>query len=625
MFDDLSSAFPADFLEKLSTKGTVDEHYQVACYPLLILLDEDTHDYLLTAYDGEELLRVPRPKDYDPFWYAKAHFLALGVKPSRKEFLAFHTMFNPARIAGWMTLINPEAAAVVAKADESELLALQAMPPSMPLMMMGMGGSYSNDLYFAAMVKGVPGSNDVQLTIGYPSAMYGVPLDIVSCDNLIDWNWSVAVSTNIPSGTNFFDYVISPASTNLEFFACYRTDLPSGDTDGDGVPNGEERFIDGTDPDDPNDPPNISGTVTYSGSMYPGASIIVMAIGHTTPTHQITNSTPGPYQFPKLAADNYNVHAFIDQDGSRGAGGYEPRYEVNDFAVTGQVVNVNLDIVDIDSDSDGLPNWWEYQFFGNSTNTLRTLDDEPDALDNIAEFNNLTDPTDPDTDNDGMGDGTEVARGFNLVLPPTGYSQYMGLPFTETFESSGVGELNGQNRWTASPVGQALVQTGTAHGVSTQAVALTAGSEAATIEHIIGAVGESVVWVDYYARIDLATITPYRDHPDIAEVPTNTVSVFAMNADGDIYAYNGTTNAWVLATQSGGITGNAYHRYTVKQNYGNKTWDLYIDGGVPRISGLGFRDTSVTEFTQFSMTGTKGGNCYCDDISIGTTKPTGIP
>jgi hypothetical protein len=322
-----------------------------------------------------------------------------------------------------------------------------------------------------------------------------------------------------------------------------------------------------------------------------------------------------------VAPDHYNIFAYVDQNTDTYQGGYEPYDVLEDVTVTGQVANVNMAIVDIDSDGDTLPDWWEYQFFLNITNALRVEDGDFDSLDNIAEFSNLTDPTDADTDNDGIGDGAEVARGFNPVLPPSGFSQYMGLPFSETFESLGLdtGDLDGQNRWTASPAGQALVQTGTAHGGS-QAVQLVAGSEAARIDHIVGAVGTSVVWIDYYARIDLDTITIHRDHPDITEAPEHAVSVFAMNADGDIYAYDGATESWVLATQSGGITGNTYHRYTVKQNYANQTWDLYVDGDLIK-SDLGFRDDSVVEFTQFSMKGTVGGNCYCDDISISTTNP----
>lgn len=627
VFDDLSRAFPADFIERLATKGIVDDHYQVACYPLLILLDEDTHDYLLIAYDGEELLRVERPNGYDRFWYAKEHFLRLGVKPSRKEFLAFHTMFNLARIAGWMTLINPEAAAVVAKVDESELLALQAMPPTMPLLMMGMSSSFSNDLHFAAIIKGTPGSNDVQLTIGYPSSMYGVPLDIVSCDDLLAWDWSVMVSTNIPYGTDSFNIVISPASTNRHFFACYRTDLPAGDTDGDGVPDGEEKFIDGTDPNNPHDPPNISGTVSYSGWMHPGASIIVRAEKHHgTPWPTITLTEPGHYQFSKLPLGSvYNISAFVDQDGNGGQGGWEPYDIIASVVATGQVLNINLQIVDVDSDNDGMPDWWEYMYFGHYTNTLWYEDADGDTLTNQKEYQLRTDPTKKDTDDDGMGDAAEVAWGFDPLTPPAGYSEYQRLPFTETFESTGIvtGDLNGQNRWMASPAGRAMVQAGVGRSGS-QAVALTAGTEAATIEHLLGTVGESVIWIDMYASVDPSSGAPYRVHPDISESPAHTVSVFSMNADGDIYAYNGSTNKWVLATQSGGFPGNTYHRYTVRQNYTSKTWDLYIDG-VQRLANLGFRDASVLEFTLFSVKGTKDGNVFCDDISISTTKPAGIP
>ncbi len=436
------------------------------------------------------------------------------------------------------------------------------------------------------------------------------------------------MSTNIPYGTNSFNVVISPASTNRHFFAFYRTDLPAGDTDGDGVPDGTEKFIDGTDPANPHDPPNISGTVSYSGWMHPGASIIVRAHPHQFPWSNITLTLtePGHYQFSKLPlGSGYNISAFVDQDGNKNQHLYEPYDIIADVFATGQVLNVNFHLVDSDSDNDGMPDWWEYMYFGHYTNTLWYEDADGDTLTNVREYQLRTDPTKKDTDDDGMGDAAEVAWGFDPLVPPVGHSEYQRLPFTETFESPGIvtGDLNGQNRWTAAPAGQALVQTGVGRSGS-QAVALTGGSEAATIEHLVGTVGESVVWIDMYASIDLASGSPYRDYPDISEAPAHTVSVFSMNADGDIYAYNGNSHTWVLATQSGGIPGNTYHRYTVKQNYTSKTWDLYIDG-VQRLVNLGFRDASVVEFTLFSVKGTKDGNVFCDDISISTTKPAGIP
>jgi hypothetical protein len=469
-------------------------------------------------------------------------------------------------------------------------------------------------------------------------------VDFFACGDLLTQNWSLIATTNIDLSSNEYSWVASNASNvTRRFYDCWTltdsdgdglsdgrevrlhgTDPADWDTDDDGVSDGEE-LDDGTSPLDGDDPPNLSGVVSYSGLMQPGATIIIKATGYTTPNHEITISEPGAYIFPKLAPDRYNIRAYVDQDDSQWQNGYEPTDTVVDVSVTNQVVNINLSLSDVDSDGDELPDWWEYQFFSHPTDTLPALDWDDDTLSNLMEYGLGTDPTDVDTDGDRMGDATEVAREFNPVEPPAGYTQYMGLPFSEPFEAPGVvtGDLNGQHRWAASPTGQALVQTGTVH-LGSQALELSAGTGATHVEHIIGSVGASVVWVDLYARIDHSSITPYRDHPDIATAPEHTVSVFTMNSEGDIYAYNGSSEAWELATPSGGVTGNVYHRYTVKQDYGDKEWDLYVDNVLLK-SDLGFRDESVLEFTQFSMTGTKGGNGYCDDISIGTTKPAGIP
>ena len=63
-----------------------------------------------------------------------------------------------------------------------------------------------------------------------------------------------------------------------------------------------------------------------------------------------------------------------------------------------------------DSDSDGLPDEWEINNFGDLS---RGPDDDldtptPDGLTNLEEFNARTDPLNPDSDNDGLTDGEEV-------------------------------------------------------------------------------------------------------------------------------------------------------------------------------------------------------------------------
>ncbi|MCP4251313.1 MAG: hypothetical protein GY778_30120 [bacterium] len=60
-----------------------------------------------------------------------------------------------------------------------------------------------------------------------------------------------------------------------------------------------------------------------------------------------------------------------------------------------------------DTDGDGLPDTWENQHFGDLTHN-GSQDEEPDGLTNLEEFNNGTDPLNPDTDGDGLSDGDEV-------------------------------------------------------------------------------------------------------------------------------------------------------------------------------------------------------------------------
>jgi hypothetical protein len=234
--DEMADGYSESFLASLSTKGVYNADYDVITYPILILLDERTHDYILSAHDGTELLRLERPKDYDPLWYTIAYFKQRDLQPARQAFKDHARMYNPARIVGLMELVTVEGALAIAKADA---LVAEPLLSSLPEILRA-GGPYVDSLSVEGMALNTPTNGAITLTIGYPSGMQGVPLDLIGCDDLMAWNWSVLASTNAPSGTNQFSYVISPIATNRSFVTVYRTDLPAGDTDGDGVPNGEE-------------------------------------------------------------------------------------------------------------------------------------------------------------------------------------------------------------------------------------------------------------------------------------------------------------------------------------------------------------------------------------------------
>jgi hypothetical protein len=73
----------------------------------------------------------------------------------------------------------------------------------------------------------------------------------------------------------------------------------------------------------------------------------------------------------------------------------------------------------VDSDSDGLPDPWEIEAFGNLTQT-GTGDLDQDGLSNATEFANNTNPNNSDTDGDALTDGAELnTHNTSPVTPDT--------------------------------------------------------------------------------------------------------------------------------------------------------------------------------------------------------------
>jgi len=84
-----------------------------------------------------------------------------------------------------------------------------------------------------------------------------------------------------------------------------------------------------------------------------------------------------------------------------------------------------------DSDGDGIPDNWEYFYFG-TIGIDPNADPDGDGLTNLQEYQAGTNPRNPDTDGDGINDGIEVAAGTNPLDPnstPT-------LPISDYFSAN---------------------------------------------------------------------------------------------------------------------------------------------------------------------------------------------
>jgi parallel beta-helix repeat protein len=73
----------------------------------------------------------------------------------------------------------------------------------------------------------------------------------------------------------------------------------------------------------------------------------------------------------------------------------------------------------VDSDSDNMPNFWEYLYFGDLSHDA-TTDADNDGLNDFDEFQRGTDPNNPDSDYDGIPDGWEVLHGLDPLINDSG-------------------------------------------------------------------------------------------------------------------------------------------------------------------------------------------------------------
>ncbi|HVS54523.1 MAG TPA: hypothetical protein VHD62_19360 [Opitutaceae bacterium] len=193
----------------------------------------------------------------------------------------------------------------------------------------------------------------------------------------------------------------------------------------------------------------------------------------------------------------------------------------------------------------------------------------------------------------------------------------------ETAESFSTGSLHNQNGWQVTQ-GTASIIT-SLHFSGSQAVSLPAATPPATISQSFAQlVDENVIFVDFYvipvADTSLSDTT-------LIDVGSSRAGFVKVGAAGEVYAFDGDGSGggtWVATgvTATIGTNGQAsgWIRFTMRQDYTAKKWDLYLNGTMVKAK-LGFRQNTSAFFSLFTLRGAPDDDAYLDYFYAGATNP----
>ncbi|MFA6288985.1 MAG: LamG-like jellyroll fold domain-containing protein [Opitutaceae bacterium] len=191
------------------------------------------------------------------------------------------------------------------------------------------------------------------------------------------------------------------------------------------------------------------------------------------------------------------------------------------------------------------------------------------------------------------------------------------IPYIADFESAEgftLGSINAQNGWQVSQGSASIVASDAFSG--TWSVVLAPASPASIITQSFAQfTGQTVAFVDFYAR-------PFANADislsSLIGVQESWAGFVKVGSEGKLSVLDGNgtgSGSWVTLDTAIPIDqyGQAENwiRFTFRQDYSAKKWDLYLDGSMV-AHGLGFKDNSAGYFSVFKLQGALDGNTSLD-------------
>jgi len=226
-----------------------------------------------------------------------------------------------------------------------------------------------------------------------------------------------------------------------------------------------------------------------------------------------------------------------------------------------------------------------------------------------------------DVQNDGAGGADTLVFGlanFNNAIPglETNFtytiewdeSDTYVLPFLEPFDARTIGDLAGQNGWTAE---DAIVTNAPAADVYRGPQAGRITTTNGYVRHTFND-GQKNVWTDVVVK------------PNFGEAPTGSLDgrSFAFYCNTDRYVVVYTNMTPYELTSYGPLPEDTWVRFTVESDHNEQTWDLYIDRTLVEFD-LPFTDltTPPESYEEFGVVGGGGDGAPLDDVQITLEQP----